>query len=287
MLAVIEKSISRDSLELLNRMQGLIDAQMAYAAKVYKAQKLWKGKAGSKVGKQAFGDIKDTLRDMCTGPIRCAYCEDSMADEIEHVYPKNLFPEKTFLWSNYLFACGPCNGGKREKYGYLNGDVLQEFVRHKNDPILPPPAGKAALIDPRSEDPTNFLDLDLGGVTQDGLTLEPTFEFVPAWGLDGVDISRAEFTIRALGLNREVLLAARKNAFGGFLARLKQFVFEKQSNLPTAQLDTLREGILQSPHLSVFYEMRKQRHFLPEIKGLFVVASEALDWPLTTTSVSQ
>jgi 5-methylcytosine-specific restriction endonuclease McrA len=278
MLVIIEKPISKDSSALIQSMQALIDAETAYEGKIIKANRLWRGKTNTNAGKQAFRDIRDTLSDMCIGPIRCAYCEDSMADEIEHIYPKTLFPEKTFLWSNYLFACGPCNGPKRAKYGYLNGDQLEEFVRRRKGPILPPPPGQAALIDPRSEDPTSFLDLDLGGVTQDGMSLDPTFEFVPSWGLNRIDASRAEFTIRTLGLNREVLRAARKNAFGGFRARLKEFVSEKKKNERQARLDELRDDILHSPHLSVFFEMRRQRRFLPEVDALFVDAPEILCW---------
>ena len=48
------------------------------------------------------------------------YCEDSVGDEVEHHRPKNLYPDHTFLWDNYLYACGPCNGPKNNRFAVFD-----------------------------------------------------------------------------------------------------------------------------------------------------------------------
>jgi hypothetical protein len=217
---------------------------------------------------------------MCVGPVRCAYCEDSLADEVEHVRPKNLFPELAFRWPNYLFACGPCNGPKSNRYGVVVGDIVEEFVRRPRDPILPPPEGPTALVDPRTEDPTEFLELDLGGVAADGLVLDGTFDFLPREEVAVSAQARAAFTIDVLGLNREIMRVARKNAFGGFRARLREYAEEKEAGAEVVELSRLRTDLLRTPHLTVFAEMRRQRNVLPEVDELLARAPEAAAWSL-------
>src|SRR5262245_27436320 len=53
-----------------------------------------------------FRVVRSTLTVMCAGARRCCYCEDSVADEIDHIMPKDLYPERTFIWENYIYACG-------------------------------------------------------------------------------------------------------------------------------------------------------------------------------------
>ena len=125
------------------------------------------------------------------------------------------------------------------------------------------------------------LDLDLGGQTPDGELFAGTFNFMPAEHLGADDLARAAFSIDVLGLNREVMCVARANAFGGFRARLVEYrtVLEQGGN--EATLVRLRDDLLNTHHLTVFAEMRRQRASLPEIDGLFAVIPEALTWPLT------
>ena len=47
------------------------------------------------------------------------YCEDSVADEVEHFRPKDLYPDVVFAWRNYLYACGQCNGGKNNRFSIV------------------------------------------------------------------------------------------------------------------------------------------------------------------------
>lgn len=281
MLSIRHRDLSDEALAVLRGRQKVIDDERSYAARVPRADALWKARVSTKQGRAAFKIVRETLAKMCVGPVRCAYCEDSLADEVEHILPKSLFPDLTFVWANYCFSCGPCNGPKSNRYGTIHAGGLREFIRKRNDPVLPPPAGQSALIDPRHEDPTEFLELDLGGQLPDGQDLDGTFEFLPRESLLDEDHLRAKFTIDVLGLNREVIRASRANAFGGFRARLREYAVALESGATDMQLDMLKSDLLRTPHLTVFHEMRRQRAYLPSISALFTRAPAALDWPLT------
>lgn len=268
---------------MLRSRQQEIDDEANYEARVSRADALWKARTSTKQGRAAFKMVRETLAEMCVGPVRCAYCEDSLADEVEHIRPKSLFPDLTFVWTNHCFACGPCNGPKNNRYGTIHAGSLIEFVRRRDGPVLPPPAGLSALIDPRQEDPTEFLELDLGGQLPDGQVLDGTFEFLPRESMLDDQRLRAEFTIDVLGLNREVIRASRANAFSGFRARLTEYAVAIESGATVAQLDTLKSDLLRTPHLTVFHEMRRQQAYLPSIRALFTRAPDALDWPLTNS----
>ena len=284
MLKIVERPLALSALGTLEELQQIVDSAASYAGRVVAAKQAWDQKMSTAAKAAAFRTIRHTLERMCVGPVRCAYCEDSLADEIEHIRPKNLFPEITFSWPNYLFACGPCNGPKSNRYGYLAGEHVIEFARKKHDTVEPPPAGPSALVDPRAEDPLVFLELDMGGVAPDGMVLVGTFDLLPADGLSVSDERRARFSIDVLGLNREVIRAARQNAFGGYRSRLREYVEEKEVGADLKRLAHLRNDLLATPHLTVFAEMRRQRRLLPEIDNWFNRAPEALDWPLVATT---
>lgn len=63
-------------------------------------------------------DIKDALKSMYKD--LCCYCESriNIVDfpHIEHLKPKNKFPEFTYVWSNLHLACARCNVSKSNKY---------------------------------------------------------------------------------------------------------------------------------------------------------------------------
>ena len=285
MLKIQQRALDVATTTFLSKLQTKVDDGADYPARVSTARSEWKKKTNTNDGKAAFKSIRETLGTMCIGSVRCAYCEDSVADEVEHIKPKSLFPEDTFRWSNYLFACGPCNGPKNDQYGVIQGDQVIEFKRGRKDPIVPPPVGQSGFIDPRHEDPFDFLEIDLGGRTPDGKNLEGTFRIVVRDGLPPLEAARANFTIRVLDLNREETRKARENAFGGFRARIFEYVQKKEDGLGEAALEQLQRGILSTPHLSVFEDMRRQKDFLPEIAGLIDRAPEVLDWAVVPDAV--
>ncbi|MBV6320912.1 hypothetical protein [Duganella violaceipulchra] len=282
MLYINHKDLDAATVTALLQLQQLVTSQTSYSAQVSKAKSLWDTGRRTNQRKEAFGKIREKLSSMCIGSVRCAYCEDSAADEVEHIYPKSILPDRAFLWSNYLFACGPCNGPKNSRFGVLQGKKVVEFIRKPKGPVIPPPPGICALIDPRIEDPTDLLELDLGGTALDGTKIEPTFMFIPREGISDQENARADFSIDVLSLNREIVRKARENAFTGFRARIREYVGEKSGTASQDQLERLQLEILGSPHLTVFDEMRRQRRFLPEIDQFFDRAPEMLNWDIVT-----
>ena len=263
---------------MLAGIQAIVDASADYPVRVETAKVQWDQKGSTQVKAAAFRTVRATLSEMCVGPVRCAYCEDSLADEIDHILPKTLFPERAFDWQNYLYACGPCNGPKSNRYGVSAGIKIIEFVRQRGVSVVPPPTGIPGFINPRTEDPLLFFELDLGGVTPDGDFIEGTFELLPINGLPDVGNARARFTIDVLGLNREVIRVARANAFGGFRARLREYAERKEAGEPASTLARIKQDLLSTSHLTVFAEMQRQRALLPEINSLLERVPEAMTW---------
>ncbi len=281
MLKIRNKRLDPIARQTLAAMQRRINAAGSYADRVTKAKSEWEGKRSTAAGTAAISAVRATLSKMCIGSVRCAYCEDSAGDQVEHILPKNIFPERTFVWANYAFACSACNRPKSNRYGVVQGNAVSEFIRRRNGPIVRPPHGQTGFINPRNEDPTRFLELDLGGTTPLGQVLRGTFRYLTRRGLAPVDQARTEFTCAIYDLNREIVRAARENAFGGFRARLREYVQEKQDGASPARLREIRDDILRTAHLTVFHEMRRQRAVLPQIHALFNAAPEAMHWPLT------
>jgi hypothetical protein len=131
-----------------------------------------------------------------------------------------------------------------------------------------PPSGLALLIDPRHENPLDYLFLDT----------ENTFKFVP-FGVEGLAKRKASYTIEVLGLNsRNYLVKARKNAFFNFRARLREYVSQKKLSVPPQGLAPLIASLRSEHHQIVWHEMIRQRNSHPELQTLFQRAPEALDW---------
>ena len=280
MLPIVDVLPARVHLDNLGVRQEELDQLASYEARVDAAKSKWKVKSNDAAGKDLFDELRRALRGMCGELVRCMYCEDSVADEIEHIYPKNYFPEKTFTWSNFAYACGPCNGAKSSKYGVWNGVSVVPTVRRRKGPVLPPPAGQSGFLDPRFEDPTQFFELDLGGVAPNGTGVDGTFEFLVRDGLDAMSKARATYTLQTLKLNSELQRASRENAFNGYRARLREYVAEKASFAPPARLENIKADVLRTPHPTVFVEMLRQRHVLPPIEVALRSAPEIGGWRL-------
>jgi uncharacterized protein (TIGR02646 family) len=222
-------------------------------------------------GNKTFDAIKYALTQMCLGAQRCGYCEDSAADEIEHIKPKNLYPEATFAWLNYLYACGPCNTCKRSKFAIFERRTgkLVDVHRKPKAPVVRPRPGTPVLIDPRTEDPCDFLWLDL-------LT---TFCFSPRIGIGQFAYQRAKYTIDTLGLNeRTALRLARKQAFLDYVAQLKQYHTDRKEGASQIELDRIEKHIRERQHPTVWSEMKRQHAVIPTLKKLFRDVPEALGW---------
>ena len=102
--------------------------------------------------------------------------------------------------------------------------------------------------------------------------------FLPRESLHGVDEERAEYTIEVLKLNRDVLLEARREAYGAYRARLVEYRGLRNNGASEADLGMLRDGITTSMHPTVWREMQRQHDVIDELRVLFLEVPEALDW---------
>ena len=148
-------SPSTSTLNKLKEYQGEIDSLHSFELKSEKAKDIFPKK--NRVGNIVFDEIKIKLEEMCSGARRCVYCEDSVGDEVEHIHPKDLFPNLCFHWDNYVYACGNCNGPKSNKFAIFRIDngAFQILNPPKGAKASEPPDGNDAMINPRIEDPLN------------------------------------------------------------------------------------------------------------------------------------
>ncbi len=217
---------------------------------------------------RVFKVVRKRLADMCAGARRCGYCEDSVGDEVEHIKPKDLYPQQVFVWENYLLACGQCNGGKNNRFSVISRGRLRDVTRRRKAPIRRPRAGAPALINPRDEDPLAFFDLEI----------TETFFFLPRMDLSRIDEQRADYTIDILKLNRDVLLAARHEAYGAYRARLVEYRQRRDDGAAETDLKRLSDAITLSAHPTVWREMQRQSSLVDELRILFSDVPEALSW---------
>lgn len=251
----------QDKLTLATR-QGEIDVVADFEARVGLAKKLFDDKS-----RALFAKVRAALRVAAGDLVRCGYCEDSCADEVEHVWPKNFFPSRTFDHSNYLFACGVCNPAKNDKFSVRHAGAWVDLPdQRKALGFVLPPSTDARFIDPLAEAPLDLLWLDI---------LEKTFMVVPIHDPGTLEYDRAEFTINALRLNREFLVEARRNAYTGFCDRIYRYVDCKLNGDEQALLDQRLFELRRTPHQTVRMEMRRQLGIIdqphPNIAGALEV----------------
>ena len=265
-------------LKALKKFQDEIDSLKTFPEQSAKAKEMFPKK--NTKSNTVFKEIKECLTKMCNSTRRCVYCEDSLGDEVEHIYPKDLYPDKCFKWENYIYACGPCNGPKNNKFAVFrtSDGKFMEINPPKGTASTKPPKGVAALINPRVEDPLKYAILDLSG----------TFKFFPKPGQNNIDTKKADYTYNdVLRLNheeREPLRQARENAYSMYKARLFEYVTNKKAKTPQPKLDKMKEALLKENHPTVWKEMQRYYHdnllasVDMDLKELFDKVPEVLDW---------
>lgn len=270
-------SLDQTVLNALADFQASISIAPLFADRSAKAKTAFKTQ--NKRGKPTFDAVKVALTKMCAGARRCVYCEDSVADEVEHIYPKDLYPEKVFVWDNYVYACGSCNGPKNNQFAVFRTDTgaYQEVNPPRGQPSTEPPPGEAVLINPRTENPLDFALLDLTG----------TFKFVILKPADSPDYQRASYTfdtvLRLNHVEREFLRQGRQEAYGDYKARLREYVHHRNDR-PQVQFDQMIDQLKKKNHPTVWREMQRQytmglvMKFDQDLHDLFNLAPEALTW---------
>ena len=269
MIPLAAVTLSEAAQTLLAELQMSVDAQPTYTQKVETGRQLFEAKRPN----AGFRPILSALKQMCSGPQRCCYCEDSQATDVEHIWPKDFYPDLVFIWENYLYACTRCNRPKSNICDiYLPADgtrlkVPQFVKKHKDHP----PTGDPVLINPRRENPLDFMMLDMSG----------TFFFVPHPRQTPRGRERAEHTITLLKLNEEdVLPKSRAEAYAGYRDRFKRYVDQKLLHEPQETLQRTIASLQEMRHPTVWQEIKRQRTLRhhEEINRLFTEAPEALDW---------
>lgn len=247
--------------------QTQINGAGDYAAQVSVVDKEFSRR--NRKNNKTFREVHAALTRMCSGERRCCYCEDSQANQVEHFKPKSLYPELVFVWSNYLYACAICNPPKNSRFAVFDAaGNPRDVTRQPNAAIMPPAKGEPVLINPRREDPTKWMQLDLLG----------TFRFVPTVPAGSREFQRVEYTIQLLDLNRDLLPEARERAFGDYRARLYEYIEKRDAGASAKQRKPLIEAIRTMPHPTVWFEMKRQWRKIDELKTLFTKAPEALTW---------
>src|SRR5690349_2197985 len=220
MLRVPDRLLSSAVSTKLAEYQREIDSLAGYAERVAASKTRFSSR--NRDDNPVFREVRQTLAEMCRGVRRCMYCEDSLANQVEHFKPKDFYPELAFVWHNYLYACGPCNVRKTNNFPILSdrtGEIL--FLRRTaGGSIEPPEAGSSALIDPRREDPLDYMQLDL----------RETYRFQP-FDPDprSLQHQRAQKTIDVLGLNdRDFLPEARGTAYLAYHGIFRLYVDRRE-----------------------------------------------------------
>ena len=265
MIRLSDPGLDPVTAQRLDEYQQEVDAVETYEERVASARALFSRR--NRASDRTFRRVRQALARMCSGAQRCVYCEDSAGDEVEHIRPKDLYPCLVFVWANYVYACGRCNGGKSNKFAVITSNGLLDVTRRRGAPVVPPHPGDPAFLNPRTEDPLEFLDMDL----------QYTFFVVARDGISESDRDRAEFTIETLKLNRDVLIKARCTAYGSYRARLHEYIGHRDE-ATQAEIEALVDGLKSMPHPTVWAEMKRQRAYHADLGQLFAQAPEALEW---------
>ena len=126
---------------------------------------------------RTFQEIATLLTSMASGLSRCMYCEDSEGTAIDHFWPKAVYPNRAFVWDNYLLACSHCNSNAKRDQFPLDS------------------SGTPLLIDPSVDDPGIHLFLS------------------PSTGIYRELTEKGKHSKEVFGLNRGVLVQGRIHAW--------------------------------------------------------------------------
>lgn len=294
-----EPKLSPETIAFLAQKQAEIDNLPDYETKRTKVGDKWKGKAGSKAGKAAFEEVRSKLLSATVSEEICNYCEHNEASDVEHVAPKSLFPEKTFVFENYILACKKCNQLKIDKCSVFHPDDSTKIIDLTNDNKTQPICDHILWINPHTEEPLEYLQL----LIETDYKSSTHLYFVPTVSdPNSADYHKAMYVIKELKLNtRNGLVEQRKNAFRSFLNLLgicgkinkakthRQLriainghpaILKNQSIASEKErlIGYFRELIQSHIHPSVWQEMKRQHKNFKFLEKLFEAAPEALDF---------
>lgn len=264
MLSFPLSELSEQAMSGLKLQQDKVDGEASRKAQYEKATELFSNKspAGS------FREVKAVLAMGSPAGDACYYCERDRYRDIEHVKPKRHYPESAFDWFNYVYACVVCNqDAKRDTYAVFDSETgYIEFDRSLSfdDPL---PKGDPVLIDPRSEDPLNFLKLDF-----------ETGAFVAHGDTERKRV-RGSYTRDLFGLDSADLSRIRRNYVKFYVDRCSEYV-EAIDAGNSKRAELILKDILEMEHPTVIVELRRQAPAYPYLDRLFSRLPEEIGrWP--------
>ena len=205
---------------------------------------------------KAWDEVRAKLAAVSPPGDACFYCERDRYRDIDHVRPKRHYPEASFVWGNYVYSCAICNqDAKRDTYAVFDANGGVVVFNRSLDWTVPVPVGDKVLIDPRAEDPLDFLHLDLS-----------TGRFVPIGTARGK--VRGEFTRELFRLNDSALARIRVHAYDSFKHYLSRYRISVLHQDPAEGTRILGEIRLMS-HPTVLVEMRRQKDQVQGLPELF------------------
>ena len=125
------RRIYRRSLKLQERLT-LFRLRKGTDRSVPTTRKAWEAFRRSKAGKP----VTATLEAMSGKRIRCAYCSDSHASDIDHFKPLAEWPESAFMWENMILCCTTCNRKKGKRFPTANDGSPRLINPSRQDPWL-------------------------------------------------------------------------------------------------------------------------------------------------------
>lgn len=276
MLKSKDLPIRNGILNHLKKHQAKIDALPSYKAQVLQSKRAWQSKKKSKAQKSAFNSVEKELQKIAPGKIRhCQYCESNIGTNIEHVYPKGWFPNLTFNWTNFLWACQQCNGiYKIAQFQLFEApDSSKTINLRANKKFKAPPNEDAVFINPRVDNPMDYLILNLESGLFQIIANDPRSRAY----------KRAQYTLATLRLNRRQHLASeRQQAYHTYTQLLVEYITARfeSLDLPLANKRCLQlqKTILSMPHPTVWKEMQRQSNQIASLSAYFALAPEALAW---------
>ncbi len=206
--------LSADITAVLAERTRRIERKRLFERRVEEAMRLWDSRV------QAIERVAELLRDqMAPGPGRCMYCEGGEGDQIDHFWPRAAYPERTYVWANLLWSCGPCN---RRKSTYFPLDA----------------AGTPMLLDP-----TNARDRP-----REHLRLAPRTGFYESLS------DRGCASERAYDLNRPLLQRDRSRVFASLQNHVEKYD-EFMARGEAVRAAEVKALILAEPHASVLVDL--------------------------------
>jgi uncharacterized protein (TIGR02646 family) len=225
------------------------------------AKELWKQQ--NRKSSPVFRVVRKRLlqRSRCSRGA-CAWCDHDSASQLDHVAPKNHFPEQAFRWANLVPCCGRCNQTKGDQCAVIVSGKQVKLTRKQG---VPKQFDKLAYLHPRQDRMEDHFALDLR--TGWWMAIQKPHE----------DTERAELTLRILGLNEVQLLCdARKAAWTSLRNALELAALAHEAG-DNATIDENRSQIAALPQ-TVWAQMKKHRQQYPRIKLLFERLPVALNW---------